>query len=95
MQDGVLQIFDYCSTNTDYKSIDFTKVRLVVTLYQNAFKDERMKKITNVAFKSDKDSQPPDTFIRDPVYGKYSIYSKGKITPSNSKECEGLEPTSV
>ena len=67
----------------------------IVSVYEEDLENEGWNYITNIPFNSEEESWPPKRKIYDTISGKYSIYHKGEIYPSNEEDCKGLETASV
>lgn len=95
MQDGGFQVFDYQSKEQDLEPISESDISFTVSMYFDAYLDERMDKIGKIAFNNDDESWPPKSYIFNPVTESYSIYHKGKIEAAEKSDCTGLESTSA
>lgn len=62
-----------------------------VGVYKDLLQDGKWEIVGNRAFVSEEDAWCPPQCIRDQIYGKYSLYHKGKLIPATQEECEGLE----
>lgn len=69
--------------------------QFVVGVYNDVLKSGKWPVVENRPFKSEDESWPPPMCVIDKISGKYEIYYKGELIPSNEENCSGLEEAAV